>query len=605
MPPDEPPFLEEDYQRLPPGVELRPDGAMVQHGVVVGRLAADTPQRRKMRRVREFATQWTPERLYVDDWRLLTFYKLRDTATLSASARRITGLCATPAGDVAVYAVTDAADSTGILCKREEYGRGPRARAVLRGSDIASDAWFHQPMFLSADKRWLLAAVSGGRAQTMAGWDDRADGAAANSMAEPSELWLVDCSGLLPPRRLLSKAHVLSCSWTPDGRRAAFAVAETGAGNTRAGAVYVLEAEAGSVSHVADALGWVFWSMDGESVRIYPSEGRRGEVVICDLCGGEPNRVTEGGEWPLGDQVVWSAGGTKWASLERVGAGCRVRIVARPGHGRTAPLQAGLCHLLGWSSEGQLLAYIASDQTLRFSSGVVTEAEYERLMGAIPLAAHEPQGITERPGQSAREEVGLDTTASPVKVNTAAPVLSAWAQTNDGPCFLYTDTDDTGQRLKVLRFVSLSLAELGINPRGDLAAQIAQQRTENSAYQFAKALADYARKHRKLPEHPGGLGLEEDLKPHLLSSLALRSGDAPDRVCARLLLPGISVDLLEQSMAKGEKVKVAELRSAEMVFGVYAQPPQASSLEEDLGLVEPLPVSFTWSLEQGPLRVSS
>jgi hypothetical protein len=244
-----------------------------------------------------------------------------------------------------------------------------------------------------------------------------------------------------------------------------------------------------------------------------------------------------------------------------------------------------------------VLAYVAGDQTLRFSAGAVTDAEYERLMSALPQVGMERDESQPGAAKSAREDTALDTAISPLKVNTDGPLLSAWAETKDGPCLVYSDVGKGTQKVEVLRFTTLTLEDLGLDPHQNLAAQILRQRVDNSAYQLAKALQDYARKHGRLPAHPGGLKLEADLRPYLLSASALRGANMPDEVCAHLLLPGATVGQLAAGTEERCRVKVAEVRDAGMVFGVYAESQEGAWLAEQLGEPMPLAVAFNWAVE--------
>ena len=539
--------------------------------------------------MREVSSQWAPSILFVGNWRMFAPYRLSDLVTLPAATARVTALATAPAGDLALYSVTDAVDSTIHARRIGDSAVLWAGKPIARGTELADDLWFHQPMYLSPDKRWIAVSASVGRRQAVASWDDSASGTLTRASESPSEIWLVDAAGARPPRRLLADARLLSCSWSPDGQQAALSVKPDG--------ILLLDAERGALQPIAPGDGPTFWSADARTVRVYPSKGSPGEMLIYDVSSRAVEHVTEGGGWPPSGDAQWSSDGRRWAYPENRDGNSGVRIGELPGRSRKAPTMPGHLRLLGWSGRAEVLAYIAGDQTLRFSAGAVTDAEYERLMSALPQVGLERDESQPGAAKSAREDTALDTTISPLKVNTDGPVLSAWAETKDGPCLVYSDVEKGTQKVEVLRFTTLTLEDLGLDPHQDLATQILRQRVDNSAYQLAKALQDYARKYGRLPVHPGGLNLEEDLRPYLLSASALRGADMPDDVCAHLLLPGATVEQLAAGAERKCRVKVAEVRDAGMVFGVYAEPQTDAWIAEQLGDSKPLAVSFNWDVE--------
>ena len=160
-------------------------------------------------------------------------------------------------------------------------------------------------------------------------------------------------------------------------------------------------------------------------------------------------------------------------------------------------------------------------------------------------------------------------------------MFSAWTETKEGPlCLVYAENSPDGsQKLRALRFLTLTLADMGLNPREDLQAQMLRQRSENSAQQLSVAIREDALLGRngQLPTQAGGTQLEQALKPFLWGQQALRSSQAPDQAVARLLLPGATVEHLAQMVGQGRKVKVAELSDGGIVYGIYTEPPENPS----------------------------
>ncbi len=509
LPPDEPPFMEEDYRRLPPGVELRPDGSLLQGGLVIGRLASDSPRRRRMRRMREFSTQWVPVLLYANDWRLFAPYRIQDVAAYSAK-QRLTGLTTAPMADILLYAVAEKSESMVLGRRLDEYSAEP-PRPIVTASDLASDLWFHQPMFLSPDKRWLLVAASGGRRGAVSSWNAAARATPTRPDSIPSDLWLVDCARQLAPRRVLSSAVLESVSWSPDGQQAICKVQRQSEGEVAlTPSLLLLDAEQATLVGLGDAGGDAFWS-DAETLRVYPGSAV-GEIAVYSLKSGPPRQVASGGGWIPPAAVAWSPDGTRCAySAKRDQT--QVICIADPS-GRAREALAGReALLLGWSGRSELFAYLALDNTLRFSSGAISTAGFERLVSAISPVVDEHDETQPGPVKSAAENIGMDTAVSPLVIDVSGPVFSAWTETKEGPCLVYAENSPDGsQKLRALRFLTLTLADMGLNPREDLQAQMLRQRSENSAQQLSVAIREYLPEERPAADpgwrNPVGAGAE-------------------------------------------------------------------------------------------------
>ncbi|MBN1460275.1 MAG: hypothetical protein JXA57_12125 [Armatimonadetes bacterium] len=573
LPPDEPPFLEDQIKSLPPGVELLPDGTMMQDGAVIGHAAIDSPERRKMRRVHEFSDQWIPAFLYLDDYRLFAPYKLRDVATFEAGEERLTGLVAASGSDVLVYAVTRGKDSRLVLRYLPEY-RIPEEHVIADADQIASDAWFG-PLYLSPNKRWIIASVLRQRSDRVISAPERG--------AEDAAWYLLDASRQVGPRKLIENAQVLSASWSANGSRAALEVQSASEPESTL-AMLLVNAETGSLTHLDAPPGLSSWSPSSDALFIAPRETNGRAVLRYDLRSGQiqPYASAPG-------PALWSSDFSRYALLDN----SRLRVGDGFGHSRLAHEDTVSGHALAWSNRGELLTFRLPNDTLGFSVGSVRTGAYDRIIAACPPAWTEPD--PERPGlhKTMMDGMALDTRLSPITVGSDPLAFHTWAETADGPCFIWSESTGEGTKLRILRFVTLTAERLGIDPRADLQTQMVEQAIEDAAGTLAHALRSYALDHDgRLPNQVGGLGLEEALKPYVYDPHAFRSLFAPEDVCARVLRPGANLLDLVASTGPARRVTVARIAEGTLAYEVVALPGRPSALSEALDESHGLPVEL-------------
>ncbi len=562
LPPDEPPFLEDEIKGLPPGVELLPDGTMVQNGIVVSHGAIDSPERRKMRRMHEFSGQWIPAFLYLDDYRIFVPYKLRDVAAFEAGRERLTGLATASGSDVLVYAVTGANCSKLVLRYLDEY-RIPEEHVIADADQIGPDLWLGA-LHISPNKRWIIVSVSPGRAQYIASdsvqWSD------------PGDWWLIDVTRECAPRRVLAAARLLSASWSANGSRAALEIESKAAESEPDHRMVLLDAETGLLSELKALPGQSCWSPSGDALFIEPRKDGGRVVVRYDFATGIAEPYVSA---PA--PAFWAPDFSRYALLDE----SRLRVGDTFGHSRTAPENVSATHLLGWSNRGELLAYRLPNDTLGFCVGACSTAAYDRLIAACPPAF--TQSDPERPGlqKSMADGMAFDTRLSPVTLGSDPLGFRAWAETADGPCFLWRESAEAGDTLHILRFVTLTMEDLGLDPRGNLQEQMVAEAVEDAAGTLAHALRRYALDHDgRLPTQVGGLALEGALKPYLYDPHALRGLFAPEEVAARVLRPGANLRDLVASGGPAASVKVARLSEGTLAYEIIAVPGMPSALGE-------------------------
>ena len=567
-PPERHTFVREDGEvmTLPEGMEILPDGTVLQDGVAVGHYQKPPAEVVRQWRMHRFAGTWTPFFIYFNDSRLFAPLSLDQDEDVYRD-QAITGLVTAPAGNSFVYAITGKASSRLML----RYLTPSQSKTVAVSDSIGEDAWFHGAMSLSPDGRWLLVTVSDGRQEAVESWQ-RDPAAMARLLDGDGDLWLVDCASLTDPRKLLTDVTLLDCSWLPSGRRAACHVQLAGEGEE---STAIVDAESGAVRMLSGLTGRPFFSLDGHLLRFYSSLDPAGEVAVYDLESQQIQRVQEGWRWSASLGASWSTNGDACAFLSQDAEGSVLTISASDRGHRTACTPGGIKRLLGWSAGRELLAYTATDNTLRVCSGTASEGGYERLMNAYPPT---PAGVDESESryESAREGMSLDTTASPLKVSSDDLLLSAWAAGPDGPCLVYADSESGGQRLKLLRFRRLSLEYFGLDLKRDYRSQMAEALAKENMDAVASALQRYARDHSgRLPPHSSGTPFENDLRPYLDYIGRMRAVYEPDRSAVTLLVaPGTAIrEIAGRLQSPQVAVKIAEFRGEDgLVFAMVAKP---------------------------------
>lgn len=586
LPRGEPAFTEDQLKRLPPGVTVQPDGTVLKDGKPTGlTLLPDTPKRRKERKMARFASTWKPFFFYLNDSALFSPLSLEEVAGPLAPGQRITALAAASGGRTLAYAVTERDESVILL---QDLDQGVR-QALVRASQLSPGLWFHDPASMSPDRRWLLVAASGGLSPELMSQE----GAMETAENAAGDVWLLDCTSQTPPRRVLSQQQIRSFAWSPDGKRAVCQVSPAPSGQTSA-KLLLLETQSGETHQLPvaelDHLAQVAWMADGSEILLLPEPGRGEDGISYHLGSGKLTRFALGVPQVGNAEGLWSPDGTRAALLSRESDSPALRLLRQTGGGRTCATPQGASSLLGWSDCAQLLAYLSEEGALSFCSGAVDEGDYARLISAHPaeLLVHDES----RPGpyKSAREHISLDTISSPLK-----PVLSAhprlvWLTTEDGPCLVYLEAGEQGETLRALRFRRMSLVDLGLDPRGDLRAQIIRQEFNERMVALDNALTAYVRAHDgNLPSHSEGKELQEELRPYLRDPGGLFGGE---KTRLRLLIYGVNVKELLPKLQDGGRIRVAELHSDGQECVVYAVLSGPPSLEESLGALPTLPVNF-------------
>ena len=555
--------LPESGTALPEAAEIAPSERGEQAPPPGAVLIPLSPEQERRRKGHQFASQWLPYFLYFDDSHLFAPWSLEQIAAFSARGKVVTGLAAAPGEEVLAYAITDEEKSTITLT----YLDRRLSRVLSEATQLSDDLWFHQPMFLSPDKRWLLAAGSNGRREAVSSWNSAENEPSSVIAGQVGDIWLLDCAGIVGPRRILSQAALLSCSWDPTAARAVCGIARSA---DAAPALLLLDAQSAALRPITDTVGNVFWSVDRNTIRVYQPGATGREVLTFDLASGASRRVTEGWPWRASPEAVWSPDGALCAYPETRGEAYVITICNSLGRSRQAPAPAGVKRLIGWSSGPHLLAYLTADSALHFCSGAVSDAQYERLMAAYPPT---PAGLDESlPIKSARDGIAFQTSKSPVKVDPSGPLMFAWAQRADGPCLVYLQTDDNGQQINALGFNTISLADMGLDLKADYSTQMIEDLARQNMEAVAGALIAYAKDHNgSLPPHAGGKDLESALEPYLDYVGRLHAPDAPGEIRVRLLVPGMTIEELHQQLrrGKGGGIRIAELDCGDgLVFAI-------------------------------------
>jgi hypothetical protein len=516
-----------------------------------------SPQQERDRALHEFASQWVPHFLYLSRTRMFAPASLNDIAGIARTQGRITGLATTPGADAVVLLFTEEEECRAVL----SYLSAPHRRVVARATELGADTWLHGPAFLSPHKRWLLAMGAPGRREAVAHWrTELSEAAFGESGSVSGDLWAIDCTGMTPPRLLLSCANLLSCSWAPGGSRAACSVVRGAEGDPE---VVLLDLESGAVGRIAAGAAYAAWSPDAETIRIYSEKGQEGTTTLYETSSGSTRSVARQWAWRVSPEAVWSADGRTCGYPETRDGREGLRVAKSSGRSHLWPLSARPKQVVGWSGRGELLAYVGGDNRLGFWTGLVSDDEYEQLMAAYPPT---PAGLDRSLRiQSPRDGIAPQTKESPVEVSSSGLAMFGWAATAEGPCFVFAEESASGQKVRALRFRRMSLEDLGLSLQANLHTQLIEQLGVENMEAVAQALIGYAKEHNgALPSHESGSELERELAPYLDYVGRLHDPNEPGRVAVRLLEPGITVGDLRAGRGRSadSAIGLAQLEAA-------------------------------------------
>jgi hypothetical protein len=504
-----------------------------------------------MEEIQAFAGRWIPFFLYVSDTALLAPWYHATIVTFDLAEGIVTGLATTPSNILVVYALTNGAESSLAISYRHQAQR----TLVAAASGLSKDLWFHEPMTIAPGNRWLIVVGSEGREALFPASAGTAEANTAAFREYAGDLWLIDCSRLCQPRRVMRGVRLLSCCWAPSGR---YVVCEVQGGTDGDVHTVILEVENGEVLRILEGHGHAVWQADSRKVKIFRATSDPAEVVTYDVATRESCIQRSTGPWvDFLQGVVWSDDGSAGARHDERGGHAMIQIGDMSGRLRMAPAPTGATRLLGWSHGAELLAYLSRDNAVHFCVGTTSVADYDRLVATMPPPPISATG-------DATQGFAMQTSDSPVKVSSATQLIAGWTLDSDGPCLLYVDAPDCrGQRIRALAFKRMSLADLGVDLRQDLREQIVRETCTLNLEAVSHALRRYAADHDGyLPPHATGMELAEHLEGYLGDSSRLGSAYAPNEIRARLLRPGENLKQLENMLRGGQldEIAVAELR---------------------------------------------
>jgi len=340
----------------------------------------------------------------------------------------------------------------------------------------------------------------------------------------------------------------------------------------------LLDADAGALTQIGAPPGRSWWSPSGNALFVESGEDDRTAVMRYDFSNGVTEPYTSAPAL-----AFWSQDFSRYALVGE----SRLQIGDGFGHYRLAPEGVDPGDMLSWSNRAELLARRLPDGMLGFSVGSVRTNAYDRIIAACPPGLTEPDPDSPDLQKCMVDDIALDTRLSPVSLGSGTIRFHAWAETADGPCFIWSENTEERTRLRIIRFVTCTMEDMGIDPRGNLQEQILEEAVEGAAETLATALRKYTLDHDgRLPTQVGGLALEGALKPYLYDPHALRSLFAPEKVAARVLTPGANLREV------GASEKVARISEDALVWEIVAVPSSPPSLEETLDESRSLPVDL-------------
>jgi hypothetical protein len=494
-----------------------------------------------------YEQQWKPQRLFQSANAVFIPWAHAEFARVPSPSAVITGLASAPSGGDVVYALSDASGSS--LMSAAMDGTGPRPKRLATAESVAGeDAWFHGPMSLSPDGRWLLTCVGANRHVALGSPSAEAQGA----QAVEGELWLIDCAKLLPPRRLLGSISPASYAWAPSAK---YAVCVAQARQSAERRVVLIEPEGGDTWEGAAGAGHAVWSID-QKVTVYQYGSELPSIALHGTHAAPAGVTVETRSLSgIAADALWSYDGRMGAWVERAEGRETIRLRGLSGPGRDVSPAAGARCLLGWSQDSELLAYLGRDGGVYVCVAQPNARELEDILAVLPEMAGQ---------ESIRSAHGFETRESPVKLQSpSAEAVATWVQTAvdfpdmaaSGPCLIYAEGEPgKGYTLYALTFARYTTGGAD-DPRKLTSAQIDALFTRGNLAVVHQALEKYAQDHDgKLPPHETGPELAKDLEGYLDYRGALSSAHAQDEIRVRLLHPGASLnDLVTEARSMGEE----------------------------------------------------
>ena len=487
-----------------------------------------------------YAGRWAPVRLYLSPAAIFIPVGNTRVATIRPADGIVTGLAATPSDSIVVLAVTSVEESELLVTRAGD----PDAKEmrIAAAEDLGEDRWFHEPMSLSPDKRWLVVVQSDGRRSMLTASVPGKHPSEDRQFEEyGGDLWVIDCAGKLPPRRAASRVRLLSCRWAPSAK---YAVCELAKADGTSIAAMLLFPESGEMRLIADGRGYAIWSSDSETVSIRRLAPERREALRYHVNTGEIEpRPFPDSPIRLPPDAVWSHDGEAWAWLELSEDGVMVRIRSLSGGERVVRPATGATRLLGWSRNSELLAYVGGDDRVHLCVRDPDESERARLIAVMPTA----------PGYPAWAElIGSETRVSPVEIHSPQTLMAVWTERVEepwpGPCLVYVDSGEGGEPvLWRLALYRTSYADMG-DPREIDRAEMTEEWSRGSLKAAYYALQRYAHDHDgRLPDCETGARLAAELETYLEFPGALASPYGSGETRVRLLRPGENLDALQNT----------------------------------------------------------
>jgi hypothetical protein len=525
---------EADIPELPEGTEsiqMDADG----NAALTGKDADGTvwtswlsAQEIREQRHRRFLSGWLPQRLYLNDEFFFIPYLRESVLTIPSKDGHITGLGAASGSDSFCYVLTTDANSWVLTRSLGD----DRPRSVADASDITGELWFHDPLSVSPDRRWVIVAATAG------GTRGRPAVARAAEHA-PGGIYLIDCVTRQKLKLLLPAARLEACAWSPSGRHA---VVCARAAEKHVQMVVVDPAQA-DARVLAEGKYYAFWRADSRRVDLVRDIPAGREVLTYEVSTGEAHAEAQGSAL-LGTTrpvaTAWAQDGAVGAWFEPEAAPPALHLAFPSGPGATLVAPHGVSRLLGWSFAGGLLAYLSQDNRVHVCVG-----NGDRLSFAGALAVLEdmrkPSGM--KAEHQVREEDGMETTLSPLEVRADQQATFCWVLQQEGPTLLYADRDDRGdQAIWAVLFQQRAWRDFGVDFRRNIRTQRILEGCVSNLGQFGLALYRYAQQHDgRLPEHATGMGLADELKVYLDYAEAPSIYSSPyanGEIRVSVLLPG-------------------------------------------------------------------
>ncbi|MFB3880703.1 MAG: hypothetical protein ACE149_05540 [Armatimonadota bacterium] len=488
-----------------------------------------------------YVAQWSARWLYLAGDRLLIPWGEGELFALARDEGMITGVAAAEDGTFVLTIMGATGPRFVRITAGHDDDDGPTALRVrfwpLR------PGWWGAPAYLSPDKRWLLCTVS-------ALLGGAAEGSPAPSAAYDSsgatELWLLDCAGEEPSRPVPIGGSAQRCFWSPSGRYAVLDVSGPPTGRS----VVLLDASSGRVDVLTPHSGSAIWSAESSEVLVCLETGQQLRFAVRE---GAVNGMADL-SWaePVPRSAVWSNDGTAAAWTEEGGSeliflrGARRWAVAAP---------PPVLRVLAWSPGGEVVAYVDTAGALQFRTSVSDVRVIERIRAAAPPGRRGDHGST----------MGIALSAHDTSLTVRSPenLMGAWTRLPQGPCFVWVEPSDGGQRMRSVLFRYGTLGDIGIDPTGDIRRQIIKRYCDGNLITVGMAIRLYADDHDgRFPPHETGPSLVGDLEPYLGPHMPYGSAYAPDDMRVRLLYPGATRDeVLSQAAEAGQtQVPLLELQ---------------------------------------------